>query len=119
MVSAAGPGLSILAGVSAIGLGMSVRIRPAVNLSLVSFGLVQIGLMAIAYPAVSILGRGQIRGDDFALIFSPRTPELLPIAVVANLAVAAGLILLPRIGWLRRRYDLVTGAPPERISGSA
>ncbi|GIW11406.1 MAG: hypothetical protein KatS3mg061_2463 [Dehalococcoidia bacterium] len=112
LVAAAGPLVSLLLGWGALGLGLSWRLRPALNQVLLLFGLIQLLQILLFYPLLTLANLGDLLGSDFAVLYSPRTPVLAAVAGVVHLDSLGMLFLGLRLPAVRRRYEQQIGSEP-------
>jgi hypothetical protein len=97
VVALAGPLVTYLLGWALLAVALLVPLRPAFALALATCAVVQLSLVLILYPAMSLVGGW----GDFAMIYSPETPlASLLVGVVHALSAAAFVWLMSRV-WMR------------------
>ncbi|MCS7002560.1 MAG: M50 family metallopeptidase, partial [Dehalococcoidia bacterium] len=109
MIAAAGPLVTLILGGIGIGVGLAARLRPALNLLAIQFGVLQMLQILLFYPLLTAANLGDLPGSDFAALYDPATPSLAVVAGVIHAGAAAILLIGARLPAVRRRYAVVTG----------
>lgn len=123
LVSLAGPLVSYLLGIALLALALWVPMRPALTLALATCAILQLVLILVMYPAMSILGSW----GDFVGIYDSGIPVA---SLVVGIVHAASLVLfvwLMNRRWMRGflgypvarpwRLQWVQRTPPSGMAG--
>jgi hypothetical protein len=108
LIALAGPLVSIVLGLVAVGIGWFKPTRPPVNYMLLVFGALELANILIFYPVMDALG-GAGDGGDWRQIYSPDTPVLSIAVGVLHVTILGGALLAWRRQDIRRGYAERTG----------
>lgn len=108
IIAAAGPAVTFVLGWLALGIGLSGPFRPAINLLVAQFGLIQLFQILVFYPLLTLANFGDLSGSDFSVLYSSATPSLQVLTGVIHIGSLVLLVAGYRLPFFRGRYRLVT-----------
>jgi hypothetical protein len=108
MIALAGPLVSIVLGLAAVGVGWFKPTRTSINYMLLVFGALELANILVFYPVVDALG-GAGDGGDWRQIYATDTPALSIAVAVLHVAILGGALVAWRSDNVRRVYAERTG----------
>jgi hypothetical protein len=108
MIAAAGPAVTLVLGWLGLAIGLAGPFRPAFNLLIAQFGVVQLFQILVFYPLLTLANFGDLAGSDFAVLYGPATPALGILTAIVHGGSALLLVAGYRIPAVRDRYRRVT-----------